>query len=67
MAPSSEETLVTLHRYLPLSWIIIVIIMFSIGNIKVDYKVARHDNINDMLLIPSSASRKENTITKTEF
>ena len=48
-------------------WIIIVIIMFSIENMKVEYKMAQHDNIIDMLLIPFSASRRENTITKTEF
>lgn len=63
----SIEAVVTLHRYLPLSWVIIVIIMFSIGDMKVEYKMAQHDNVIDMQLILFSASRRENTITKTEF
>jgi len=41
--------------------------MFSIGNVKVEYKVAQHDNIIGILLIPFSGSRKENAITKSEF
>jgi len=41
--------------------------MFSTGDMKAEYKMAQHDNIIDMLLIPFSASRRENAITKTEF
>lgn len=63
----SIEAVVIPHRYLPLSWTIILIIMFSIGDMKVEYKMAQHDNVIDMQLILFSASRRENTITKTEF
>lgn len=44
-----------------------MMIMFAVGNMKVEYKMAQCDNIIDMLLIYFSASRIENATTKLEF
>lgn len=44
-----------------------MIIMFIIGNVKLEYKMAQRANIIGILLIPFSGSRKEIAITKSEF